>query len=256
MSRITTNRQSTIKIVLGADDQKLAPIAQDVAIARAATVCEAMFHLAAIRSLQRSADCGANALVECVRAHLQDRTAEGDHQAAHLLPGQIRVANRPVWELAAAAAPGVAASEQVRLEARTESCFAATWVLPAVFNRADSQAERMAGNDGLKRLFGAAVQQMWRTARVDPAQPLVIDRLAAVAALQEWFKAVNDCYERASERKRLAYLAALPRGTAKADDRDRERRILATYADSLLIASVPRFISAHVPHLDTMYRFL
>lgn len=256
MSRITTNRHSTIKIVLGDNDEKLVPIAQDVAIARAATVCETMFHLAAIRSLQRSSDRGANALVECVGAHLQDRTAEGDHQAAHLLPGQIRVANRPIWELAATATTGVSASELVALEARTESCFAETWVLPAVFNRADSQAERMAGNDGLKKLFGAAVQQMWRTARVDEAQPLVIDRLAAVAALQEWFRALNDCYERASERKRLAYVAALPRGTARADDRDRERRILAAYADSLLIASVPRFISAHVQHLDAVYRFL
>ena len=256
MSRVTTNRQSTIRIVLGADGQKLVPIAQDVAIARAVAVCEVMFHVAAIRSLQHATAAGASALVECVTAHVQDRTAQGDHQAAHLLPGQIRVANQQVWQLASAGAAAVSASDLVRLEARTESCFAATWVLPAVFNRADSQAERMAGNDGLKKLFGTAVHLLWRTARVDAAQPLVIDRHAVITALQGWFRAVNDCYERAADRKRLAALAALPVHAVKADERDRERRILATYADSLLVASVPRFVSAHAPHLDSLYRFL
>jgi hypothetical protein len=270
VGRLIGNGQSTIRIELDIEspadagrvpanrpkDARLVPLAQDVAIDRATTVCEVMFHIAAIRSLQQTGDRGANALVECVKAHLQDRTAQDGHQAAHLLPGQIKVANRPVWELASVPGVNVTAGDLVRLEARAQSCFALTWVLPAVFNRADSQAERMAGNDGLKKLFGDAVHLMWRTARTDPAQPLVIDRHAVITALQGWFSAVNSCYDRAADRKLLAYQTAVVNSGGTADNRHREMRILATYADSLLVANPARFISAHAPYLDSMYRFL
>jgi len=237
-------------------DARLVPIAQDVAIARAAMVCEVMFHIAAIRSLQQAGGHGASALVECVKAYPQDRKGQDGHQAAHLLPGQVRVASRPVWELAATPHEQVTASDRDRLEARTEICFATTWVLPDIFNRADSQAEVMAGGEGLKRLFGEAVQLMWQRSRTSPDQPLAIDRLWVIAALERWFKAVNVCYTRAAEQKRLAHLTLLPTDPARAAGRLREHRVLATYANSLVIANVARFISAHASHLDTMYRFL
>ena len=114
----------------------------------------------------------------------------------------------------------------------------------------------MAGNDGLKKLFGDAVHLMWRTARTDPARPLAVDRHAVITALQGWFRAVNDCYERASDRKQLAYHMAVVQKGGTADNRYREMRILATYADRLLVANVARFVSAHAPHLDSMYRFI
>jgi len=255
--RIELDVEANPRLVPGATpqpDARLVPIAQDVAIDRATIVCEVMFHIAAIRSLQQPGAHGANALVECVKAHLQDRTAQDGHQAAHLLPGQIKVDHRPVWELAAATT--VSSGDLVRLEARTQSCFALTWVLPAVFNRADSQAERMAGNDGLKKLFGDAVQLLWRTARSDAAHPLAVDRHAVLTALQEWFRGVNDCYERAADRKLLAYHDAVSSRGGTADNRHREMRILATYADSFRVENVARFITAHARHLDTMYGFI
>ena len=256
MSRLGTNRHSNIVITLGPSDEKLVPIAQDVAIERATIVCEVMFHIAAIRSLQHAPARGATALVECLKARLQDRTATGEHQAAHLLPGQIRIANLPVWELAASGGGGVRNDDLARLEARTQSCFALTWVLPSVFNRADSQAEKMAGNDGLKRLFGMAVHQLWRTARTEQAQPLVIDRHAVLTALQTWFRDVNDCYERAADRKREAWTVGTLEQNPRSDDRRRESTILATYADSLKIVNVARFINARLPEIESQYRFL
>jgi hypothetical protein len=254
---IPDNRQSVFTIASRELDEKLVPIAQDIAIERAAAICEAMFHMAAIRSLQRRPDLGASALVECVGALVQDRTAAEGHQAAHLLPGQIRVGTMPVWALAAAGADcGIPAVEIERLEARTQSSFASTRVLPAVFNRADSQAEKLAGFAGLKPLFAATVRQLWQGVRTDGSRPLAIDRGAVLASLGAWFKTVNGVYETASGRKLDAWVAADTRGRLTADDRHREADILATYADSFKIYNIARFISAHAPHVDGWYHVL
>jgi hypothetical protein len=138
-------------------------------------------------------------------------------------------------------------------------CFAKTNVLPALFNRADSQAEMSAkksSHRGLKELFGAAVQEMWRAARVDPARPLVIDRDATLHGLQTWFDEVNAVYESASARKNDAAAKAKAERGPRAGDRAAEAQVLATYAESFKIVSVARFSAAHLPQIYERYRFL
>jgi hypothetical protein len=239
---------------LGPNAERLVPVAQDVAIARGVAVTEAMFHIAAIRSLYGPPAAGASAAVSCVGATLQDTTAQHGQQAAHLLPGTITVDERPVWTLAdASRVPKSLRGEVERLSLATQSVFAMTNVLPAVFNRADSQAERMAAESpvrGLKELFGTVVRQLWMASRVDPARPLAVDRAAVLGTVGAWFSEVNRVYRRASELKAEKAGPAGDERTAGAESRALEARVLATYADSFSVVNVARFIASEAPHLQ------
>lgn len=230
---------------LGPSNQNLVPVAQDVAIHRATVVAEVCFHIAAIRSLQTTPQTGAQARVRCVAAHVQTSSAQFGQQAAHLLPGQIVVNDLPVWKLATARPPA-SASAVLQLEQATQMCFAWTNVLPALFNKADSEAEGTglpAPAQTLKPLFGTVVQDMWHRARVDPAQPLTIDREAVLAALQTWFGQISAVYRDAEGRKRA-------RGRAD------EALVLATYANSFQVANAGRLVQSRLPQVYQRYRFL
>jgi hypothetical protein len=131
----------------------------------------------------------------------------------------------------------------VRLEKQTQQCFAWVNVLPAEFNKADSEAEGKGGGapaDQLKPLFGAVVQTFWRTAVVDPARPLTIDRKATLAALGSWFRQISIVYADAERRKR-------------ARGRTDEADVLATYADSFRVANPGRFVAANVAQILERY---
>ncbi|APR86559.1 Hypothetical protein A7982_11908 [Minicystis rosea] len=232
-------------------------IAQEVAIQRGALMTEVFLHMAAIRSLVGPSRPAGDAEIQCVAAHVQDMRAQSGQQAAHLLPGQILIGGRPVWELVPAHASSLSVYESIRLEQQTKLCFAKTNVLPAIFNRADSQAEvmaRRASVQGLKELFGAAVLEMWSSARVDVARPLVIDREAALRGLQMWFEQVTPVYEEAAQRKHDAWLAAQTQRSA--ENRALESRILSIYADSFKVVSVARFAQARVPEVFARYESL
>jgi hypothetical protein len=155
--------------------------AEEVAIARGECIAEALFHMAAIRSLQRAPGAAA-APVTCSRAHVQDRSAAADNQAAHLLPGQILVQGQPVWLLTEKPPTGTDRAQAQRLSLRTQMTFARTNNLPAIFNKADSQAEQMAAEAGrgLKLLFADSVHILWASARVDPQRPFAVDRRAVL----------------------------------------------------------------------------
>ncbi len=245
MSRTKVYGRSRQVIHLGEDRERVVPIAQDIAIARGAQVAEALFDMAAIRSLQTDPRHGANASVLCERAQVQACSAKGGQQAAHLLPGQIVVNGLPVWELARTADPALA-SDVGKLQARTQMCFAATNVLPALFNKADTEAEGRGvptPTQRLKPLFGTVVQGMWRQARVAAELPLCVDRSAVETALRSWFMRISDVYLDAAGRK------------AEAQHLD-EARVLVTYADSFKVANPGRFIDSNLRFIRDRYDFL
>jgi hypothetical protein len=228
----------------------LVPAAEDIAIARAECVAEVLFHIAAIRTLKE-----APAQVACPGASVQDRMASEGKQAAHLLPGRINIDGQAVWALALPADGDPNESERNRLSLRTQMCFAKTNVLPALFNRADSQAEKMAAQagGGLKSLFGQTVHVLWHCARVNPELPFVIDRPAVMKALGGWCVAVNQVYANAARRKQLSAASAPDAKTR--EQRQDEARVLSAYAGSLKIAAEPgRFVRSHLGWIDQIYR--
>jgi hypothetical protein len=266
MRRIRIHGISRLSVDLGKDKENLKPLAEDVAIHRGTLIAETLFHIAAIRSLHSKAASVRNAQVTCVRAHLQDNGACEGHQAAHLLPGQILVGARPVWDWAQLTKRADAAAFErdiLRLGQQTQYCFAKTNVLPALYNRADTQAESGVperGIPGLKELFGDVVQDLWSEARVDPARPLVIDRNAVLASLKGWFQDVNVAYEVAASRKleaanRLQISKDFTERT-KSDERRLEARILTVYASSFKIENAAQFVLAYLPQLHERYAFL
>lgn len=107
-----------------------------------------------------------------VGARVQDATARGGEQAAHVLPGQLLLDGREPWTLVQ--------GEQARLAWLTR--FMVTSPVPAPFNRADSAAEAA----GLKEAFRHACEQAWsRVARGE--RDLLATHAAFLAAADRAF---------------------------------------------------------------------
>ena len=246
---------------LQGDMDRLVPLAEDVSIERAAAVCAAMYRMAAMRTLVTNANDGANAVVACVKAAVQDLTAGKGYQAAHLLPGTITVAGRPVWAVAPPNATGAAR----RLAIQLEGSFAETAVLPACVNRADSAGEadgkRPASVDpdeahdllaGLKARFGHRVQELWRDPRAVTGTPLFVNRTLVHDVLARWFQELSHVYQAAAWRKRQA----ADRAGVGSDTRTRRRaeaRVLETYATRFVVANVGRFVEVHAQAVAREY---
>jgi hypothetical protein len=243
----------TSKLEMSAAD--LVPRAQDIAIDRGRTIVESTCYMAAIRGIQpESSHSGSQGVVTCCRATVQNVNASGGQQAAHLLPGQISVNGTNVWELADNRfAPSIAASELLRLQLQTKLTFARTNVLPAEFNRADTEAEGTGSSTDfrLKHEFGRAIGGLWKNARSGPSGIVTLDRDAVVESLRHWFAAANVAYEMAAQRK--AERAATASGLARAR-REAELRVLETYANSFDVKNVSRFLHSNVATVFMKYR--
>jgi len=242
---------------LGPGNERLEVVAQDVAIARGRVVVEVACHIAAIRSLQKDAKYGSGATVSCVKAKVQDTKGGSGHQAAHLLPGQIMIGGRPVWKCAdGKLVDRFLRQDVLRLEYRTITAFAETKVLPAEFNRADSQAERIraaSGVLGLTHLFGQSMERLWKSARVDPGRPMCIDSKAVMSALNFYFTGATQVYAAACRQKRNAGATAGRQGKTTAEQRrELEARVLETYHSSLSLVSGGSFVRSH---MGLMYPF-
>jgi hypothetical protein len=252
MSREKSYGTTGIELDLTRDTARLIALVEDAAIARGAAVSAVMLHMAAIRSLHTKRPHGENAAVQCVAARVQDRQGTDGYQAAHLVPGAIKVNGRDVWDLVA---PTDGAMR--RLQLQTKEAFAETRVLPAAANRADSQAEGDGSPNSairLKTLFGAQVQSMWMSQRFVAGRPLAIDRVGVLSALNGWFVGLNRAYEAAAVLKRHA-------GTVAADAKARERRaleatVLETYARSFKIVNVARFVEKEIGAIYHRYDWL
>lgn len=92
-------------------------------------------------------------------------------QAAHFLPGVIRIGGKPLWQLVTERS----AREQL------EDLFAQVEHLPLAFNQADSAAEASKRTDGLRAAFGEACAKLigWTGAAKLPPGQLNIDLVQA-----------------------------------------------------------------------------
>lgn len=238
-------------------------IAQDIAVERGAAVIEALFYVAAIRSLQPEGRNGAGASVTCAKAALNDTNASNtgiglggeaiSQQAAHLVPGQIYVNNVLVWQLATSAVlPAGSRVDVQRLSVNTQMCFARTNVLPEILNRADSQGEGSSESQPrLKQLFGEAARHIWKHSTVDASQPLLVDQPVVVAALQQRFAACSAVYLQASAVK-MAAAARLGTDPKAAERRD-ESKVLEVYANSYRVANPMRIVDSKLPWLRQQF---
>ena len=256
MSEREKGRKSDQTVELD-EDRSIETIAQDIAIHRSVAVAESLCHMAAIRSLQTD-NRAATALIQCRAAKVQDRTATEGHQAAHFLPGQIAVDGVNVWNLAKTSRETEALRSKIqRLQIETMAVFARTAVLPAIFNRADSQAERISqdsGVQGLKEVFRECVSKLWTNSRVNKQCPLAIDTDAILLALGHWFEKVNAVYLAASERKLDKSRSAKKDETA--EKRLSESRVLAEYCRSFDVKNPRRFLYAHAGIVYEKYSHL
>lgn len=256
------------------DSYSLVAYAQEVAVARGAAVIEALFHVAAVRSLpNKVSNNGAGANVTCTKAELNDtnasNTAVGSdgvddvaQEAAHLVPGQICVNDEAVWQvLSHVDLPPDSTIDLHRLEVNTRMCFARTTILPAIFNRADSQGEGTSFKKRrLKWLFGEVAKKVWKDSEVDAKQPLLVDQRVLVPALQHYFQTCTGIYHQAAIAKGAAAtrLSHAPGGEtadakkirlAKQSEREDEKRILEVYADSYRVANPMRIVDSKLPWL-------
>ena len=226
-------------------------------------VSEAMIYFAAIRALNHvvgdSTMNPASQNITCDAATVQNTKATSndfEQQAAHLLPGQIKVAKSKIWEVAEDWTKS-GDRRGIRLAAQAEEVFARTCILPAAFNRADSEAERETGDKGgLKSLFSTAVTELWRQSRCvvssSPNDNLAIDRQAINSALTLWFSTINAIYERAARGKLEKYKIAKKANDKRgAERRQLEYRVLSEYARSFLVVSPMRFLEGN-PALSTI----
>ena len=241
--------------MLDMSDAELVPLAQDIAIDRARTITESTCLMAAIRGVQDDASSvGSHGIVTCHKAVVQDVSATAGQQAAHLVPGQISVNGIAVWNLAHRSyAPSIDSSELLRLQLQTKSTFAKTNVLPAEFNRADSEAEGSGSgtNLRLKHEFGRAVGGLWANARSGPQGIVTIDRDAVVESLRHWFSTANIAYAMAAQRK--VDRASSASGQARRR-REAEARVLETYANSFDVKNVGRFLHSSAASVFLRYQ--
>lgn len=217
------------------------PDPEDIAIERGALVAEAIFHMAAVRSLYPEGRL-PQGRISCVAAEKQLTNATSGNQAAHLLPGHIHVGVLPIEHLAVLPRWCVECDRQTRntiaqISPNLRACFGQTNSIPACFNAADSRAEQMppGAGPGLKELFAESVQAMWTHARVLRERLGVIDYRNVINALSIWFGQVNDVYRRAEQLKRAAARAASDPSVHRR--RTGEANVLAGYVRGLQVAS-------------------
>src|SRR5262249_5746707 len=106
--------------------------------------------------------CPLRGTVDCVAAERQNfsssrtRTQMGlptaPSQAAHFLPGQLRIGGQNVWKLAS----------DYSTRSRLEFLFAEVEHLPIAFNQADSAAERKGEECGLAAAFASGCALLTR----------------------------------------------------------------------------------------------
>jgi hypothetical protein len=141
-------------------------------------------------------------------AEVQDATAAAGEQAAHVLPGQILIDDKPPWVLARGEATKVAWLAR----------FMVTAAVPTPFNTADSAAEKA----GLKEAFRLGCAEAW-TRAVDGRRDLV-------PTYETFLECADRAFQRALHAKRGREAIAAARGDAAArDERLVESLILRVY---------------------------
>ena len=155
-------------------------------------VVRVMCYIGILRGLGHIRD---NARVDCIAAQRQHFSSPDGHQAAHYLPGQIRIDGVYPWNLI----------KDPRTRIQFESLFADVEHLPADFNKADSAAEAC----GLKDAFARTCQAL--ILRVNQLSGGGLDHRAIREVYQgTWHPAAEQAFRVAMQQKSsLPHLAVL-----------------------------------------------
>lgn len=151
--------------------------------------------------LLRQSGAAISGAIDCVAAVRQNFSSPGNlehmglpapsSQAAHYLPGQIRIDGRNLWQLFSRhTAPSV------------EFLFAEVEHLPLAFNQADSEAENNGHDEGLCAAFARACTVMAQSRILARPQPGVVDGNLLNTAFAEWQSGVVAALKRAILNKR------------------------------------------------------
>lgn len=136
-----------------------------------------------LRGLGRIRD---TAKVECIAAQRQHFSSTHGYQAAHYLPGQLRIDINYPWNLI----------QDARTRLQFEVLFADVEHLPADFNKADSAAEACGLKDAFARSGQALIQ------RVVPRPGGGLDRRAVREVYQQtWRPAAEQAFRAAMQQK-------------------------------------------------------
>ncbi len=178
-------------------------LARDHAIGRNRRIAQCLCMLGLMRAqglLPVTARC------RVIGAQLQDFSSVAGHEAAHYMPGQLRmhVSGKGDVEPWALLADPHSRDAMATLFSRVQD-------LPANFNKADSYAEKYA-SPPLKGVFEAACQQVVNAL---PLRPGVLNLPAVQSAYQHWIAQSILAYRSAINRKiDIADIDDLPPATA------------------------------------------
>jgi hypothetical protein len=137
------------------------------------------------------------------RQHFTSSRAEGK-QAAHFLPGQLRLNGRFPWLLLKHQATAL----------KLEGLFGDVEDLPADFNKADSAAEAYQSVEGLKRSFADACKIVVN--HPDSAGGAKVNRTLVRLAFQDWLNRSKRAYQNALIKKKTKVnVPALKRGVGQ-----------------------------------------
>lgn len=151
--------------------------------------------------LLRQSGTAISGAIECTAAVRQNFSSSGNlqhmglpaprSQAAHFLPGQVRMGGRNLWQwFSRHTSPAV------------EFLFAEVEHLPLAFNQADSEAENKGRNDGLCAALAQACTAMVQARVLARPQPGVVDRNILSTAFGEWCRGATAAFQRALLNKR------------------------------------------------------
>jgi len=143
-------------------------------------------------SLMRSAGLIVNfATVTCTgaaRQHFSSSRAQGK-QAAHYLPGQLRINGRYPWDFI----------DDWRTAQELEGLFGDVEDLPADFNKADSAAEAYRSVEGLKQSFAQSCKIVVQDPQ--PTEGNRINRTLVRRAYNDWIARSGGAYRKALAQK-------------------------------------------------------
>jgi hypothetical protein len=162
--------------------------ARSHSLGRDRRVGQVMCYLSLMRSAGLIAKTAAVTCTKAIRQHYTSSRAEGK-QAAHYLPGQLRINGQCPWEFI----------PDWRSAQALEGLFGDVEDLPADFNKADSAAEAYQSVEGLAQSFARSCELVVR----DP-QPLEgnrINRVLVRRAYNDWIMHSRHAYREAVARQ-------------------------------------------------------
>lgn len=138
-------------------------------------------------------------------AEFQNYKSEAGNQAAHYLPGQLKINSRNLSEFATSSVGKL----------QIETLFADVEDLPADFNKADTQAEANGKAVGLCAAFKAAVDYVIQHSN---NTSLSLDRNTVTRSYNEiWISQARSAFKKALETKAQKYTRPEPRKGTGAD---------------------------------------